>query len=147
MIKSFRLHTGNLIELSRILASMLTVKEVLEIKVSEWKDTRSLAANRKMWACLGDITRQVEWPVNGQVKLISADDWKDILSASLKREGRIAQGIDGGFVMLGQRTSKMKVQEMCDLIEIIYVFGSNHNVKWSEAIPPEYMEFARLNNE
>jgi Ni,Fe-hydrogenase I small subunit len=61
----------------------------------------------------------------------------------LKREGRIAQGIDGGFVMLGQRTSKMKVQEMCDLIELIFAFGSSNGVVWSESIPAEYEEFAR----
>jgi Ni,Fe-hydrogenase I small subunit len=95
-----------------------------------------------MWSCLGDISKQVPWHVNGVVGLISTEDWKDILSASLKREGRIAQGIDGGFVMLGQRTSKMKVQEMCDLIELIYAFGAGYGVVWSEPIPAEYQEFS-----
>jgi hypothetical protein len=107
----------------------------------------SLASNRKMWACLGDIAKQVQWPVNGFVQFLSAEDWKDILSASLKKEGRMAQGIDGGFVMLGQRTSKMKVKEMCDLIEIIYAFGANNGVVWSESVPDEYLEFSRMTNE
>ena len=144
MIKSFKLQRDNLIALTRNLASMLTVADVFEVKVSEWKNTRSLASNRKLWACLGDVSEQVEWPVNGTLGLLSAEDWKDILSASLRKEGRIAQGIDGGFVMLGQRTSKMKVQEMSDLIEVIYAFGASHNVKWSEAIPAEYLEFSQL---
>jgi len=138
------LNRDRLIQLIKMLTCMCKGDEAYEVKVSEWKNTRSLAANRKMWACLSDIASQVKWPVNGHIKLISADDWKDILSASLKQEGRIAQGIDGGFVMLGQRTSKMKVQEMCDLIEVIYAFGASRDVKWSESIPPEYEEFANM---
>lgn len=142
MSTEIKVTKNNLTSVACRIAGMLTYCDALSVKVSDWKDTRSLASNRKMWSCLSDIASQVKWTVNGVVTLISAEDWKDILSASLKREGRIAAGIDGGFVMLGQRTSKMKVQEMCDLIEVIYAFGASNDIKWSEPIPPEYLEFS-----
>jgi hypothetical protein len=147
MNNEFRLDKSTLMGIAGKFAAMCTGDDVYSVKMSEWKDTRSLASNRKMWACLGDIAKQVQWPVNGFVQFLSAEDWKDILSASLKKEGRMAQGIDGGFVMLGQRTSKMKVKEMCDLIEIIYAFGANNGVVWSESVPDEYLEFSRMTNE
>jgi hypothetical protein len=114
-----------------------------EINAKPWKDKRSLSSNKKMWACLGDVAKQVEWPVNGRMQLISTDDWKDIISSGLKQEARIAEGIGGGFVMLGQRTSKMTIAQMSEMIELIYAFGAGHGVKWSESIPAEYEEFAR----
>ena len=78
-------------------------------------ETRSTAQNRMLWSVLGDIARQVEWPVDGKLQKLDADEWKDILSAGLTKT-RVAQGVEGGFVMLGSRTSKMTVAEMGDLI-------------------------------
>jgi hypothetical protein len=108
-----------------------------EINAKPWKDKRSLSSNKKMWACLGDVAKQVQWPVNGRMQLISTDDWKDIISSGLKQEARIAEGIGGGFVMLGQRTSKMTIAQMSEMIELIYAFGAGYGVKWSESIPAE----------
>jgi hypothetical protein len=119
--------------------------EEFEINAKPWKDKRSLVANKKMWACLGDVAKQVQWPINGRMQLISTDDWKDIISSGLKQESRIAEGIGGGFVMLGQRTSKMTIAQMSEMIELIYAFGAGYGVKWSEPIPAEYEEFARIN--
>jgi hypothetical protein len=83
-----------------------------------------------MWALLTDIAEQVQWCVNGHMQRISAEDYKHILSASLFREQRIAQGVDGGFVILGQHTSKMTKAQMSDLIELIYAFGAERGVKF-----------------
>jgi len=95
---------------------------------------RTIEQNAKMWAMLSDIASQVEWPVNGKVQHISPNDWKDILTAGLRKEQRIAQGVDGGFVMLGTRTSKLTVSEMSELIEFIQWFGETREpkVKWTE---------------
>ncbi|RAP72984.1 protein ninB [Candidatus Erwinia dacicola] len=41
-------------------------------------------------------------------------------------------GIDGGFVVLGQSTSKMRVSEMRDLIELISAFGAEHGVNFGD---------------
>ena len=110
----------------------------VEVIIKRFEDGRTASQNSKLWPMLGDIAQQVVWPVNGRIGLISKEDWKDILSAELKHEQRIAQGISGGFVMLGLRTSKMKKREFADLIEVIYAFGSSHGVVWSEKANSAY---------
>lgn len=92
------------------------------------EETRSLEQNAKLWAMLGEISEQVEW--YGQK--LSPEDWKHILTASLKKQ-RAVPGIDGGFVVLGQSTSKMSVAEMSELIELMHAFGAQQNVKFSDA--------------
>lgn len=95
------------------------------------KETRSTASNRIMWSILTDIAAQVEWFVDGKTSKLKPEDWKHILSAGLKKHQRIAAGIDGGFVILGQRTSEMTQAEMSDLIELAYAFGADKGVQWS----------------
>lgn len=55
-----------------------------------------------------------------------------------KMEQRSAPGIDGGVVMLGVRTSKMRKASMTELIEIMFWFGSERNVRWSDDSRREY---------
>ena len=93
---------------------------------------RSIDQNTKLWALLADVSAQVDWPVNGKMGKLSKEDWKDVFSAELRKEQRIAQGISGGFVLLGAHTSKMKKREMSDLIELITAFGAERGVIWSE---------------
>jgi len=95
--------------------------------------TRSLAQNDMMWSILTDISRQVEFVVNGELVKVSPEEVKDILTAGLRRETRMAMGIDGGMVLLGQRTSKMTVREMTELIELAHAFGTQRGVEWSPA--------------
>lgn len=94
---------------------------------------RSIEQNDKMWAMLTDIGKQVPWLVNGRLVKMPPRDWKDVLTAFLKREQRMAAGIDGGFVMLGQRTSRMTLSDMSDLIELMTAFGSERGVRWTDA--------------
>jgi hypothetical protein len=48
-------------------------------------------------------------------------------------EPRVVPGIDAGsFVPLGMRTSQMTKQELAELIELIYAFGAEQNVKFRE---------------
>ena len=102
------------------------------LRVSIGEPRRSLEQNDRMWAMLGEVADQVEWLVDGKLQKLAPEEWKDILSASLKREQRVAQGIDGGFVILGQRTSKMTKRELSDLMELISAFGAERGVKFSE---------------
>lgn len=95
-------------------------------------EIRNWDQNKKMWAMLRDISKQVKWPVNGKEGYLADDDWKDVFSAELRKEQRIAQGLSGGFVLLGLHTSRLKVREMADLIEIMYAFGAEHQVIWTE---------------
>ena len=96
----------------------------LEFKASK----RSLDQNAKMWACLTDIAGQVVW--YGQK--LSADDWKDVFTASLRR-ARVVPGIDPGtYVPLGMRTSDMTKDEMSALIELVLAFGAEHSVTFHD---------------
>jgi hypothetical protein len=86
---------------------------------------RSLEQNRMMWANLEDIAQQVTWY---GVKL-TKDEWKDVLTAALKKQ-KVVPGIEGGFVVIGARTSKMTVPEMTELIELSTAFGTQQGVKF-----------------
>ena len=97
--------------------------------------TRTLEQNAMMWPLLHDLSEQVEWPVNGKPQKLSPDDWKDLATAALLKEQRVAQGMDGGFVFLGRRTSTMSKRRFSDLLEVILAFGSEHGVCWSEPLP------------
>ncbi len=89
---------------------------------------RSVDQNALMWSLLSQIAEQVEWY---GVKL-SAEDWKDVLSASL-RKARVVPGIDpGSFVPLGMRTSDMTKEEMSNLIELVLAFGAERGVEFRE---------------
>ncbi|WP_447908287.1 recombination protein NinB [Serratia fonticola] len=102
----------------------------IEIEVSPPK--RTLSQNRKMWPLLHDLSVQVVW----FGEKYDEEDWKDMITALVaktkKQEQRTAPGIGGGVVMFGQRTSKMKVPQMVDVIEAIYWFGTEQGVKFSE---------------
>lgn len=94
---------------------------------------RSHDQNRLLWAMLGDVAAQVEW----YGTKLSADDWKDVFSASLCR-ARVVPGIDAGtFVPLGMRTSDMTKQEFSDLLELIRAFGAERNVQWTDDDAPK----------
>ncbi len=85
---------------------------------------RSLDQNSRMWACLTQIAQEVDWY---GVKL-SADDWKDVFTASL-RKARVVPGLDAGtFVPLGMRTSDLSKQEFSDLLELINAFAAERGV-------------------
>lgn len=100
------------------------------------RELRTPEANKKMWAMLHDVSAQVQWPVNGALTFLDADDWKNIFTAALRKHHRVAQGIDGGFVFLGMRTSKMNKEQMSELIELMYSFGAERDVKWTDPDEP-----------
>lgn len=88
--------------------------------------TRSLEQNARMWAQLEDISRKVDW--YGQ--RLTKEEWKDVFSAALKRQ-KVVPGLDGGFVVCGQRTSNMGKREMSDLLELMNAFCAERGVKLS----------------
>lgn len=94
--------------------------------------TRTPKQNRRMWAMLNDLARQVHWPVDGVMQLLDPEDWKHVMSAGLKKHQRVAAGIEGGFVILGQHTSKFSRREMADLITLMFAFGGDKGVNWTD---------------
>jgi hypothetical protein len=88
--------------------------------------TRSLEQNARLWVLLDALSRQIIW--HGQK--LTAEEWKDACTAALKRH-RVIPGIDGGFVVLGQRTSTMTVAEMVELHDFVEAFGAQQGVDFT----------------
>lgn len=85
---------------------------------------RSLPMNDKLWAMLTDVSRQVVW--HGQK--LTAEDWKCVFSASL-RKSHVVPGIDPGtVVVIGMSTSGMSKDEFSALLALIDAFGAEHGV-------------------
>lgn len=85
------------------------------------KKSRSSEQSAKMWAMLHEVAEQVDW----YGAKLAAEDWKYVFTASL-RHVRVVPGIDKGtFVPLGMHTSTMTIEEMTNLIELIYAFGAD----------------------
>ena len=91
----------------------------VEVKAAK----RTLPQNDRMWAALTDISNQVDW----YGEKLSAEDWKHLITASLKKQ-RVVPGIDGGLVALGCSTSKMTKEEMSELLELAMAFGAQQGV-------------------
>ena len=91
--------------------------------------TRSLDQNARMWAMLGEISKQVIW----HGRKLSPDAWKCVFSASLKKQD-VVPGLHGDFVVIGQSTSQMTKQELSDIIELLYAFGASHSVEFRDEI-------------
>lgn len=95
---------------------------VLTVKPS----TRSLEQNARMWAMLTEISEQVNWYGNR----LTAEEWKDVFSAAMKR-AKVVPGLDGGFVVCGQSTSKMTRAEMSEMQTLMEAFGVEKGVRFS----------------
>lgn len=97
-----------------------------EVVIRPYKSSRSLDQNAAMWPLLEDLSGQVNWYGNKLTK----EEWKDVLTAGLKKQ-KVVPGIDGGFVVVGSSTSKMDKKTFSELIELILNFGAQKNVKFS----------------
>lgn len=92
------------------------------------EEVRSDLQNRRMWAMLRDISRQVEW--YGQK--LKDEDWKHIFSASVEKQ-RAVPGLDGGFVVLGISTRKQSKKWFNDMFEVMEAFAAEQGVRFTTA--------------
>lgn len=103
----------------------LDLSKPLSVTIADEK--RSDASNRRMWAMLRDIARQVEW--YGQK--LKDEDWKHIFSASVEKQ-RAVPGLDGGFVVLGLSTRNQTQSWFSDMFEVMEAFAAERGVKWTQ---------------
>lgn len=87
------------------------------------RPTRSVLQNARLWSMLTDLSEQVDW--YGQK--LTPEEWKSVCSASMNRV-KVVPGIEGGFVALGMRTSKMSKAQFADLMTLIEAFGLQKGV-------------------
>jgi hypothetical protein len=100
------------------------------------RKARSLSQNKKLWPMLADVQKQVNWYDEN----LDTEDWKTMFMASLSKQ-RAIPGLDGGFVGLSRRSSLLNKEEFSQLIELIYAFGSERNVAWSEPSLQNYTKY------
>lgn len=93
--------------------------------------TRSLDQNARMWAMLGEVSRQVDW----YGRKLTPEAWKCVFSASLKKQD-VVPGLHGDFVVIGQSTSAMGISELGEMMDLIEAFGAEHAVKFSSEMAP-----------
>ena len=91
--------------------------------------TRTLDQNARLWVLLTHIAEQVEW----YGETLTPENWKDVFTAGMRKQ-RAVPGLDGGFVVLGARTSKMTKSELSDLMTLIEAFGAQRGVKSGDEV-------------
>ena len=93
------------------------------------EQTRNNSQNAAMWPILDAFSLQLEWPVNGEMWMLSPEEWKDILSAAFfQQQPRVAMGLSGGMVLLGQRTSKFSKRTFSDWLEFLHATAIERGV-------------------
>ena len=96
--------------------------------------TRSLEQNSAQWPILEAFSKQLSWPVNGRMESLTADEFKDILTAAFNNETvRLAAGLNGGVVMLGLRTSKMGKARFSEWLDFLHATAADRGVNIDKA--------------
>jgi hypothetical protein len=105
---------------------------------------RTLPQNDKMWAMLTDIVKQKK-TINGNV--FNTDQWKSIFMQALgiEMKGDTLPTLDGRdwFTVDSFSSSKLSEEEMSNMIEYMYAWGAETNMRWSDPELPSYEEMRR----
>lgn len=123
-------------------AFLILANDALRAKAADWcarlplytrvefkGPKRTIPQNDRMWAMLTEVAAQVKY--HGMH--LSEDDWKLIFLDGLGQEVRIVPNMSGtGFVNLGRSSSKLSVEEMTNLIELIFAYGAQNGVVFTE---------------
>jgi hypothetical protein len=89
---------------------------------------RTLEQNDRMWAMLTDIARQKT--LNG--RKWKRDQWKVIFMTACGRETQFIPDLDGKFIPYGQSSSDLSAKEMSDLIDFMFGWGAENDVRWTD---------------
>jgi hypothetical protein len=104
--------------------------------VSDLEPRRRVTQNSLLWAVLTDVSKQLDWPHTENGKWVFGKmppmSWKAVFSAGFFRQLDMAQGIDGGSVMLGASTSNMGVKQFAEMMEYIFSEAIERGVVFSE---------------
>jgi hypothetical protein len=125
----------------RAMACVASAPAGYAVSVSE--ANRTLSQNAAQWPYLQGFSEQLQWPVNGAMCWLTRDEYKDILTAAFQGETvRLAQGMNGGVVMLGLRTSKMGKGTFSEWMEFLKATAAMRGVTPVYASERKVMESA-----
>ena len=86
---------------------------------------RTLPQNDAFWAAMTDISQQ---KTHHGLKL-SPEDWRILFISALGQEMRMVPNLEGtGFVALGRSSSKLSVEEMSALLDLIHAWCAREGV-------------------
>lgn len=104
-----------------------TAPEGYVVVVSE--PSRNLDQNAAQWPILQAFADQLQWPVNGSMVWMTAEEWKDVLSAAFRKESvRVAMAMDGGMVMLGSRTREFGKKQFSEWLDFLHATAAMRDV-------------------
>ena len=91
---------------------------------------RTLDQNAAQWPILEAWSKQKIWVVNGSKTRMSAEEWKDVLTAAFEGETapRLAMGLNEGVVMLGRRTSKYNKARFSEWLDWLMAASHHANI-------------------
>lgn len=85
---------------------------------------RTLDQNSKLWALLSEVSR-----AKPEGRELTPDQWKCVLMDALGVKARWVPSLDGnGVVNTGYRSSKLSVEQMSDLIELMHAFAAEQGI-------------------
>lgn len=106
------------------------VPDGFEIVIRE--PSRTNDQNAKLWAMLSDISA-----AEPDGRKWSSETWKCAFMQALGHEIKWVDGLNGDPLPVGFRTSRLRKEQMADLITLVTQYGDSHNVQWSEKNPYE----------
>jgi hypothetical protein len=96
-------------------------------------ETRSEEQNRKLWPMLADLRDQVDW-----LGEYTTDDIKLMFLNRLGVELRFLPTLERqGMFPVGLRSSTLTKDQFSGLIELLYQFGAENDVRWTEPVERE----------
>lgn len=115
-------------ETQRAYATRLIASAPANAVVTVKNAARTTDQNAKMWAMLTDISLAA-----CEGRTWTPDVWKAGFMSALNHEVLWQPGLDGRMPFpSGFKTSRLSKSQMSDLIELIYQYGAEHGVTWSE---------------
>lgn len=115
--------------------AMIEQDKAYTVKIKD-ADTRTLAQNKKMHVMLGDIAAQSSW----QGKRRDLNFWKRLFSAEVE-EQEITTGLSGQLVVIGVSTSEQSKKWLAAMIELLYVYGAENAIFWSDPAEKALMDY------
>jgi hypothetical protein len=117
--------------MDQFIGEEVTNGRVLRITIGEPK--RTLDENAKLHAMLSEVADQVEWAG----KKRDVEVWKRLMvSAWCRARGEpveILPALDGhGIDIVPVRTSKLNKRDCAELIEFVYAWGADNDVRFTE---------------
>ena len=125
-------------------------KLILEIVIRIAKSKRSIAQNNLMHALLNQVSKQCKFTFieNSRPTYCfgTTEEVKRIFAGSLDNSVKMAIGLNGEQIIISPSTRDMSVKKMSLMIELIYQFGAENEIKWDDKVNGYYEELEKLNS-